>query len=66
MSENADQARHIVHGPMKAVARRDGRVIYCVTGGGVVSDDAVHVRVPQPTDHGRAVPGFRDRAASLK
>ncbi len=34
---------------MKPAVRRDGRVIYCVTDGGIVSDEAAHVRVPQPT-----------------
>jgi hypothetical protein len=48
-AENADQACHIVHAHMKPAIRRDGRVIYRVTDGGVVSDEAAHVRVPQPT-----------------
>ena len=48
-AENADQARHIVHAHMKPTIRRDGRVIYRVTDGGVVSDEAAHVRVPQST-----------------
>jgi Large polyvalent protein-associated domain 7 len=48
-AENADQARHIVHEHMKPAIRRDGRVIYRVTDGGVVSDEAAYVRVPQPT-----------------
>ena len=48
-AENADQARHVVHGHMKPAVRRDGRVIYRVTDGGIVSDEATHVRVPQPT-----------------
>jgi hypothetical protein len=34
---------------MKPAVRRDGRVIYRVTDGGIVSDEAAHVRVPQPT-----------------
>lgn len=45
----ADHARHVVHGHMKPAIRRDGRVIYRVADGGVVSDEAAHVRVPQPT-----------------
>lgn len=48
-AENADQARHVVHSHMKPAIRRDGRVIYRVTDGGIVSDEAAHVRVPQPT-----------------
>ena len=48
-AENADQARHVVHGHMKPAVRRDGRVIYRVTDGGIVSDEAAHVRVTQPT-----------------
>jgi len=48
-AENADQARHIVHSHMKPAVRRDGRVIYRVTDGGIVSDEAAHVRVTQPT-----------------
>lgn len=47
--ENADQARHIVHEHMKPAIRRDGRVIYRVSDGGLVSDEAAQVRVPQPT-----------------
>lgn len=48
-AESAEQARHIVHDHLKPAVRRDGRVIYRVTDGGVVSDEAAHVRVPQPT-----------------
>src|ERR1700710_2263844 len=48
-AEDAGQARHIVHQHMKPAIRRDGRVIYRVTDGGVVSDEAAQVRVPQPT-----------------
>jgi hypothetical protein len=48
-AEDAGQARHIVHQHMKPAIRRDGRVIYRVTDGGVVSDEAGQVRVPQPT-----------------
>ena len=48
-AENADQARHIVHSHMKPAVRRDGRVIYRVTDGGIVSDEVAHVRVTQPT-----------------
>ena len=48
-AENAEQARHVVHEHMKPAVRRDGRVIYRVDDGGLVSDEAAQVRVPQPT-----------------
>ncbi len=48
-AENAERARHIVHGHLKPAIRRDGRVIYRVSDGGIVSDEAAQVRVPQPT-----------------
>jgi hypothetical protein len=48
-AENADQARHIVHQHLRPAIRRDGRVIYRVTDGGLVSDEAEQVRVPRPT-----------------
>ena len=48
-ADNAEQARHIVHSHMKPAVRRDGRVVYRVRDGGIVSDEAAHVRVPQPT-----------------
>lgn len=48
-AENADQARHIVHQHLKPTVRRDGRVIYRVTDGGVVSDEAAQVRVLEAT-----------------
>ncbi len=48
-AENAEAARHIVHQHMKPAVRRDGRVIYRVDDGGVVSDEAAQVRVPQST-----------------
>ena len=34
---------------MKPAVRRDGRVIYRVADGGLVSDEAAQVRVPQPS-----------------
>ena len=34
---------------MKPAVRRDGRMIYRVPDGGIVSDEATQVRVPQPT-----------------
>ena len=48
-AENAEQARHVVHQHMKPAIRRDGRVVYRVADGGMVSDEAVHVRVPVST-----------------
>jgi hypothetical protein len=48
-AEDADRARHIVHGHMRPAVRRNGRVIYRVADGGIVSDEADQVRVPQPT-----------------
>ncbi len=48
-AENADQARHVVHRHMQPAIRRDGRVIYRVKDGGLVSDEAEQVRVPQCT-----------------
>ena len=48
-AENADRARHIVHSHMKPAVRRDGRVVYRVTDGGIVSDEAAQIRVPQST-----------------
>ncbi len=46
---DADQARHIVHQHMRPAVRRDGRVIYRTEDGGLVSDEARQVRVPQTT-----------------
>jgi len=46
-AENAVQARHIVHQHMRPIVRRDGRVIYRVNDGGLVSDEAAQVRVVQ-------------------
>ena len=46
---NAEQARHVVHQHMKPAIRRDGRVVYRVADGGVVSDEAAQVRVPLST-----------------
>jgi hypothetical protein len=46
---NAEQARHIVHQHMRPSVRRDGRVVYHVRDGGMVSDEAAQVRVPQST-----------------
>jgi hypothetical protein len=46
---DAGQARHIVLQHLRPAIRRDGRVIYRVTDGGMVSDEAARVRVPQLT-----------------
>lgn len=46
---DADKAKHVVHRHMQPAIRRDGRVIYRVRDGGLVSDEAEQVRVPQCT-----------------
>ena len=46
---DANEARHIVHQHMRPAVRRDGRVIYRTEDGGLVSDEASQVRVPQTT-----------------
>ena len=48
-AQDAAEARHVVHQHMKPAVRRDGRVVYRVTDGGLVSDEADQVRVPQFT-----------------
>jgi hypothetical protein len=48
-TENADEARHIVYQHLRPTVRRDGRVIYRVADGGVVSDEAHNVRVNEVT-----------------
>ena len=48
-AENAAKAKHVIHQHMKPAIRRDGRVIYRVSDGGMVSDEADQVRVPQST-----------------
>jgi Large polyvalent protein-associated domain 7 len=48
-AQDAGQARHILHQHMQPAIRRDGRVIYRMTDGGVVSDEAAQIRVPQST-----------------
>lgn len=40
-------ARDIVYQHLRPVVRRDGRLIYRVTDGGVVADEARHIRVDQ-------------------
>lgn len=48
-AQDAGEARHIVYQHLRPTVRRDGRVIYCVADGGVVSDEARNVRVNQVT-----------------
>lgn len=48
-AEDAGEARQIVYQHLRPTARRDGRVIYRVADGGVVSDGARAVRVSQVT-----------------
>jgi hypothetical protein len=48
-AQDAAEARHVVHQHMKPAVRRDGRVVYRVADGGIVSDEADQVRVPQST-----------------
>jgi hypothetical protein len=48
-AQDAAEARHVVHQHMKPAVRRDGRVVYRVTDGGLVLDEADQVRVPQST-----------------
>jgi Large polyvalent protein-associated domain 7 len=46
---DAGEARHIVYQHLRPLVRRDGRVIYRVADGGLVSDEARQVRVNQVT-----------------
>lgn len=48
-AEDARAARDIVHAHLKPIVRSDGRVMYRVADGGVVMDEARHVRVSQVT-----------------
>ena len=48
-AQDAGEARHIVYQHLRPVVRRDGRMIYRVADGGVVSDEARNVRVNQVT-----------------
>lgn len=48
-AQDAAEARHIVYQHLRPAVRRDGRVIYRVADGGVVSDEAQNVRVNQLT-----------------
>jgi hypothetical protein len=48
-AQDAGEVRHIVYQHLRPVVRRDGRVIYRVADGGVVSDEAQNVRVNQVT-----------------
>jgi len=49
-AENADEARHGVRRHLRPAIRRDGRVIYQLSDGGAVSDEAHLVRVSQVTE----------------
>jgi hypothetical protein len=49
-AENADEARHVIRRYLRPAIRRDGRVIYQLSDGGAVSDEARLVRVGQVTD----------------
>jgi hypothetical protein len=49
-AESADEARHVIHRHLRPTIRRDGRVIYQLSDGGAVSDEARLVRVSQVTD----------------
>jgi len=48
-AEDAGEARQIVYQHLRPTVRRDGRVIYRVADGGVVSDEARNVRVNEVT-----------------
>jgi hypothetical protein len=48
-AENAEEARHVIRRHLRPAIRRDGRVIYQLGDGGVVSDEARLVRVNQVT-----------------
>ncbi len=43
------EARHVIHRHLRPAVRRDGRVIYRLDDGGLVSDEAKAVRVSQVT-----------------
>jgi len=49
-AESADEARHVIRRHLRPAIRRDGRVIYQLSDGGAVSDEARLVRVSQVTD----------------
>jgi hypothetical protein len=51
-AQDAGEARQIVYQHLRPTVRRDGRVIYGVTDGGVVSDEVDKVRVTQVTAGG--------------
>lgn len=48
-AENETEARHVVHQQLKPAIRRDGRVVYRLQDGGLVSDEASQVRVATST-----------------
>ena len=49
-AESADEARHVIRRHLRPAIRRDGWVIYRLSDGGAVSDEACLVRVSQVTD----------------
>jgi hypothetical protein len=65
-------ARHVVHQHLRPQIRRDGRVVYCLKDGGVVSDEAGQVRVSQLTTGAAflalslAADRFGDRALNVR
>ena len=48
-AEDAEDARHVVHQHLRPAIRRDGRVVYRVTDGGLVVDTAREIQVTQST-----------------
>ncbi|MEA2727515.1 MAG: hypothetical protein QOF70_1990 [Acetobacteraceae bacterium] len=48
-ASDAGEARHIIYRHLRPAIRRDGRVVYRVDDGGLVSDEARQVRVNQVT-----------------
>ena len=49
-AEGADEARHVIRRHLRPAIRHDGRVIYKLSDGGTVSDEARLVRVSQVTE----------------
>ena len=46
---DATEARHVIHRHLRPAVRRDGRVIYRIDDGGLVSDEKAQIRVNQVT-----------------
>jgi hypothetical protein len=46
-AEGATEVRHVVHAHLRPAVRRDGRMIYRIADGGLVSDESRTVRVNQ-------------------